>query len=96
MLETASELTAAAGYERYEISNWARPGFRCRHNLDCWSLGEYRGFGAGAHSFLRRPGPRAARERARPGRVRPADPAGAATRSRCARSPPRASSRAKR
>jgi oxygen-independent coproporphyrinogen-3 oxidase len=55
MIDTAAELTAAAGYEHYEISNWARPGFRCRHNLDCWSLREYRGFGAGAHSFLRAP-----------------------------------------
>lgn len=52
MLELARELTAHAGYQRYEISNFARPGRRCRHNLDCWNLGEYRGFGAGAHSFL--------------------------------------------
>jgi oxygen-independent coproporphyrinogen-3 oxidase len=57
MLALASELTAAAGYERYEISNFARPGRRCRHNSDCWSLGEYRGFGAGAHSFVRAPAP---------------------------------------
>ena len=57
MLEATAELTAAAGYERYEISNYARPGYRCRHNLDCWSLGEYRGFGAAAHSFLRLPAP---------------------------------------
>lgn len=57
MLALAGELTAAAGYERYEISNFARPGRRCRHNLDCWNLGEYRGFGAGAHSFLRAPAP---------------------------------------
>ncbi len=57
MLAIARELTAGAGYERYEISNFARPGRRCRHNLDCWNLGEYRGFGAGAHSFLRSPSP---------------------------------------
>ena len=57
MLALASELTTAAGYERYEISNFARPGHRCRHNLDCWRLGAYRGFGAGAHSFLRSPVP---------------------------------------
>jgi len=57
MLSLARELTACAGYERYEISNFARPGRRCRHNLDCWNLGEYRGFGAGAHSFLRSPTP---------------------------------------
>lgn len=57
MLATTLELTAAAGYERYEISNFARPGRRCRHNQDCWRLREYRGFGAGAHSFLLSPGP---------------------------------------
>ena len=57
MLDSARELTARAGYERYEISNFSRPGRRCRHNVDVWSLGEYRGFGAGAHSFLRTPAP---------------------------------------
>ncbi len=57
MLSQVRELTAAAGYERYEISNYARPGHHCRHNLDCWSLGEYRGCGAGAHSFVRAPAP---------------------------------------
>ena len=48
---------ASLPYERYEISNFALPGRRCRHNLDCWNLCEYRGFGAGAHSFLRSPAP---------------------------------------
>jgi oxygen-independent coproporphyrinogen-3 oxidase len=57
MLAAARALTAAAGYEHYEISNFALAGRCCRHNMDCWSLGEYRGFGAGAHSFLRRPAP---------------------------------------
>ena len=57
MSQLMYDATAAAGYERYEISNFARPGRRCRHNLDCWRLGEYRGFGAGAHSFLRAPAP---------------------------------------
>jgi oxygen-independent coproporphyrinogen-3 oxidase len=41
----------AAGYEHYEISNWARPGFHSRHNLKYWRREPYLGFGAGAHSF---------------------------------------------
>jgi|SRR5579862_2336571 oxygen-independent coproporphyrinogen-3 oxidase len=42
---------AAAGYEHYEISNWALPGFESRHNLKYWRRQPYFGFGAGAHSF---------------------------------------------
>ncbi len=45
----ASELLGAAGYERYEISNWAHPSRACRHNLLYWSSGDYLGIGAGAH-----------------------------------------------
>jgi oxygen-independent coproporphyrinogen-3 oxidase len=45
-----AERLAAAGYERYEVSNWARPGARCRHNLATWRGGDYLGVGAGAHS----------------------------------------------
>jgi oxygen-independent coproporphyrinogen-3 oxidase len=41
-----------AGYEQYEISNWSRPGRRCRHNLIYWEAREYLGLGAGAHSHL--------------------------------------------
>lgn len=42
---------ASAGYDHYEISNWARPGLRSRHNLKYWKREPYIGFGAGAHSF---------------------------------------------
>ena len=42
--------TDAAGYEQYEISNVARPGKRCRHNLKYWQDGAWLGFGCGAHS----------------------------------------------
>jgi putative oxygen-independent coproporphyrinogen III oxidase len=48
----AHEVLVAAGLEWYEISNWARPGHRCRHNLLYWSQGEYRGFGCAAHSHV--------------------------------------------
>ncbi len=49
--DLARELLAASGYEHYEISNWAKPGFASRHNLKYWRRELYLGFGAGAHSF---------------------------------------------
>ena len=52
--EVADELFAAAGLLNYEVSNWARPGHECRHNLLYWSQGDYRGFGCAAHSHSRR------------------------------------------
>jgi len=42
----------AAGYEHYETSAFARPGHRCRHNLNYWTFGDYLGLGAGAHGKL--------------------------------------------
>ena len=43
---------AAAGYEQYEISAFAKPGHRCRHNLNYWQFGDYLAVGAGAHGKL--------------------------------------------
>jgi putative oxygen-independent coproporphyrinogen III oxidase len=50
--EWTQDRLASAGYEHYEISNWARPGRRCLHNLIYWRNREYLGLGAGAHSYL--------------------------------------------
>lgn len=49
--ETAVERLARFGIHRYEISNFARPGFESRHNLKYWRREPYFGFGADAHSF---------------------------------------------
>jgi len=46
------EQAAAAGFEHYETSAFARPGRRCRHNLNYWEFGDYLGIGAGAHGKL--------------------------------------------
>jgi len=46
----AEEALSAAGLANYEISNWARPGYECRHNLVYWAHGDYRGIGCAAHS----------------------------------------------
>ncbi|MBV9232555.1 MAG: radical SAM family heme chaperone HemW [Candidatus Eremiobacteraeota bacterium] len=47
----AIDALAAAGYRQYEISNFARPGHECRHNLNYWANGEYIGLGVGAASY---------------------------------------------
>jgi oxygen-independent coproporphyrinogen-3 oxidase len=52
MLDLLTELTGAAGLQRYEVSAYARTGHRCRHNLNYWQFGDYLGLGAGAHSKL--------------------------------------------
>jgi len=55
MFELTAALLRQAGYEHYEISNFALPGYRSRHNQVYWQRGSYRGFGSGAHSFQREP-----------------------------------------
>ena len=47
--EMGWQLLASAGYQQYEISAYARPGCRARHNLNYWQFGDYIGIGAGAH-----------------------------------------------
>ncbi len=54
MQERGGELLERAGYAQYEVSAWARPGRRCRHNLNYWLFGDYVGAGAGAHGKLTR------------------------------------------
>ncbi|MBD2580408.1 radical SAM family heme chaperone HemW [Oscillatoria sp. FACHB-1406] len=51
MYRTASKTLRRAGYEHYEISNYARPGFQCRHNRVYWENRPYYGFGMGAASY---------------------------------------------
>lgn len=52
MLDRITEMTAAAGLSRYEVSAYARAGHQCFHNTNYWQFGDYLGIGAGAHSKL--------------------------------------------
>ncbi|PYD87654.1 oxygen-independent coproporphyrinogen III oxidase-like protein [Pseudomonas syringae pv. pisi] len=52
MQDMIAAVTGAAGYEHYEVSAYAQPGRRARHNLNYWKFGDYLGIGAGAHSKL--------------------------------------------
>jgi len=52
MYELAVAVLALAGYEQYEISNWAYPGYESRHNVHTWLNGPYLGFGPAAHSHI--------------------------------------------
>lgn len=63
MYSLAMDRLTGAGLARYEVSNYARPGRSCRHNLNCWRRVPYLGFGAAAHSLM----PDLAERRANPG-----------------------------
>lgn len=52
MYELTWEILEKRGYHRYEISNYARPGFACRHNITYWRRGDYLGLGLGAASLM--------------------------------------------
>ena len=52
MYELARQTLAEHGFHQYEISNFAREGYACRHNVGCWTRVPYLGFGCAAHSFF--------------------------------------------
>ncbi|NGM88007.1 oxygen-independent coproporphyrinogen III oxidase-like protein [Parapusillimonas sp. SGNA-6] len=52
MQDLITEATAAGGWERYEVSAYAKPEERCRHNVNYWEFGDYLGIGPGAHGKL--------------------------------------------
>ena len=49
--EAADHAFSDIGLQRYEVSNWARPGHECRYNLTVWAQGEYEAYGNGAHGY---------------------------------------------
>ncbi len=53
MYALTKKLLGDAGYSRYEISNYAKPGYECRHNISYWRRGDYLGFGVAAASLVR-------------------------------------------
>lgn len=53
--EQGHALLTNAGYQQYETSAYAKPGFQCQHNLNYWRFGDYLGIGCGAHGKITRP-----------------------------------------
>jgi len=52
MYELTIETLTSVGFKHYEISNFAKPGFECQHNINYWKMGNWLGIGAGAHSHV--------------------------------------------
>lgn len=52
LYEITNEVLSKAGFEQYEVSNYAKPGYKCQHNLKYWSGGSYLGLGPSAHGYL--------------------------------------------
>lgn len=52
IFEQGHQKLIEAGYQRYEISGYSKPGFECRHNLNYWTFGDYLGIGCGAHGKI--------------------------------------------
>ncbi|KAB8305498.1 radical SAM family heme chaperone HemW [Rouxiella chamberiensis] len=55
IFEQGDRLLTAAGYQQYETSAYAKPGYQCQHNLNYWRFGDYLGIGCGAHGKLTQP-----------------------------------------
>lgn len=53
MFDYVLKQTAEAEYKRYEVSNFAKGNYACKHNINCWSMCNYVGFGCSAHSFFK-------------------------------------------
>ena len=52
IFQQGHQLLSAAGYQQYETSAYARPGYQCQHNLNYWRFGDYLGMGCGAHGKI--------------------------------------------
>lgn len=52
IFQQGNQLLSAAGYQHYETSAYARPGYQCQHNLNYWRFGDYLGIGCGAHGKI--------------------------------------------
>jgi len=53
LFEYLVDTLSTAGFNQYEISNFAKPGYYCQHNISCWQQSEYHAFGVSAHRFIK-------------------------------------------